>query len=120
MLNSVRSSTFSRAYIDFKNADDVIEFHQEFNGHMFVNEKGKAKILFSRRYFLRGMGTWFHISMLILIGTQYKAMVEYAPNQRAPKIWAKKDTREGTIFQGNLNIYTTECKVVAPLLVRLH
>ena len=46
-------------------------------------------------------------------------MVEYAPNQRAPKIWAKKDTREGTILQGNSSIYTTECKVVAPLLVRL-
>jgi hypothetical protein len=40
-------------------------------------------------------------------GTQYKAMVEYAPNQRVPKLWHKKDAREGTIAQGNLEAVIT-------------
>ncbi|KAJ6696516.1 REGULATOR OF NONSENSE-MEDIATED DECAY UPF3-RELATED [Salix koriyanagi] len=59
----------SRAYIDFKRPDDVIDFAEFFNGHLFVNEKG----------------------------TQFKAIVEYAPSQHVPKQWSKKDGREGTI-----------------------
>lgn len=69
--SGIKGSTNSRAYIDFKHPDDVIEFYQGFNGHVFVNEKG----------------------------TQYKALVEYAPYQRVPKLWLKKDPREGSIFQ---------------------
>lgn len=69
--SSIKSSTFSRAYIDFKHPEDVIEFYHGFNGHVFVNEKG----------------------------TQYKASVEYAPFQRVPKLWLKKDPREGSILQ---------------------
>lgn len=63
--------TFSRAYIDFDNPDDVIEFAELFNGHVFVNEKG----------------------------TQYKFIVEYAPSQRVPKQLCKNDGREGTIYK---------------------
>ncbi|XP_058090135.1 regulator of nonsense transcripts UPF3-like isoform X3 [Magnolia sinica] len=32
-------------------------------------------------------------------GSQYTTIVEYAPSQRVPKPWAKKDGREGTIFK---------------------
>ncbi|CAI9101532.1 OLC1v1038875C1 [Oldenlandia corymbosa var. corymbosa] len=63
--------SYSRAYIDFKRADDVIEFAEFFDGHVFVNEKG----------------------------TQFKTIVEYAPSQRVPKQWSKKDGREGTILK---------------------
>ncbi|KAG8364049.1 hypothetical protein BUALT_Bualt19G0085700 [Buddleja alternifolia] len=63
--------TYSRAYIDFNKPEDVIEFAEFFNGHVFVNEKG----------------------------TQFKAIVEYAPSQRVPKLWSKKDGREGTILK---------------------
>ncbi|KAL3639636.1 NMD pathway component [Castilleja foliolosa] len=63
--------THSRAYIDFSRPDDVIEFAEFFNGHVFVNEKG----------------------------TQFKAIVEYAPSQRVPKQLAKKDGREGTVLK---------------------
>ncbi|CAI9781747.1 unnamed protein product [Fraxinus pennsylvanica] len=60
---------YSRAYIDFNRPEDVVEFAEYFDGHVFVNEKG----------------------------TQFKTIVEYAPSQRVPKQWSKKDGREGTI-----------------------
>ncbi|XP_024021395.1 regulator of nonsense transcripts UPF3 isoform X1 [Morus notabilis] len=61
--------SFSRAYLDFKKPEDVVEFAELFGGHVFVNEKG----------------------------IQFKTTVEYAPSQRVPKQWSKKDGREGTI-----------------------
>ncbi|KAK9007391.1 hypothetical protein V6N11_074317 [Hibiscus sabdariffa] len=61
----------SRLYIDFKSPEDVLEFAEFFNGHVFVNEKG----------------------------TQFKTIVEYAPSQRVPKRCYKNDGREGTIFK---------------------
>ncbi|XP_076934040.1 regulator of nonsense transcripts UPF3-like isoform X1 [Bidens hawaiensis] len=67
--NSTKHQLYSRAYINFKQPDDVIEFAEFFDGHVFVNEKG----------------------------TQFKTIVEYAPSQRVPKQWSKKDGREGTI-----------------------
>ncbi|KAJ8529747.1 hypothetical protein K7X08_036582 [Anisodus acutangulus] len=69
--SSQKHQTYSRAYIDFKRPEDVIEFAEFFDGHVFVNEKG----------------------------TQFKAIVEYAPSQRVPKHWSKKDGREGTILK---------------------
>ncbi|GFP95089.1 regulator of nonsense transcripts upf3 [Phtheirospermum japonicum] len=68
---SLKHLTHSRAYIDFSRPDDVFEFAEFFNGHVFVNEKG----------------------------AQFKAIVEYAPSQRVPKQWAKKDGREGTVLK---------------------
>ncbi|GFQ03956.1 regulator of nonsense transcripts upf3 [Phtheirospermum japonicum] len=69
--SSLKHLTYSRAYIDFNKPEDVIEFAEFFNGHVFVNEKG----------------------------TQFKTIVEYAPSQRVPKQWSKKDGREGTILK---------------------
>ncbi|KAJ9159022.1 hypothetical protein P3X46_024555 [Hevea brasiliensis] len=69
--NSQKHQSYSRAYIDFKRPEDVIEFAEFFNGHLFVNEKG----------------------------TQFRAIVEYAPSQRVPKQWSKKDGRECTILK---------------------
>ncbi|KAK4337822.1 hypothetical protein RND71_042309 [Anisodus tanguticus] len=68
---SLKHQSYSRAYIDFRNTEDVIEFAYFFDGHVFVNEKG----------------------------TQFKTIVEYAPSQRVPKHWSKKDAREGTILK---------------------
>ncbi|XP_038682303.1 regulator of nonsense transcripts UPF3-like isoform X2 [Tripterygium wilfordii] len=67
--NSLKRQTYSRAYIDFKRPEDVLDFAEFFNGHVFVNEKG----------------------------TQFKTIIEYAPSQRVPQQWSKKDGREGTI-----------------------
>ncbi|XP_075487224.1 regulator of nonsense transcripts UPF3-like isoform X2 [Primulina tabacum] len=69
--SSQKHITYSRASIDFNKSDDVLEFAEFFNGHVFVNEKG----------------------------TQYKTIVEYAPSQRVPKNWSKNDGREGTILK---------------------
>ncbi|KAL7119678.1 hypothetical protein ACP275_02G077300 [Erythranthe tilingii] len=69
--SSPRQPIYSRAYIDFNTPEDVIEFAEFFNGHIFVNEKG----------------------------TQFKAIVEYAPSQRVPKQWSKKDGRDGTLLK---------------------
>lgn len=37
---------------------------------------------------------------MAVLGTQFKTIVEYAPSQRVPKHWSKKDGREGTILKG--------------------
>ncbi|KAJ0960805.1 hypothetical protein J5N97_001306 [Dioscorea zingiberensis] len=68
---SHKSQRYSRAYIDFTSPEDVVEFAEYFDGHIFVNEKG----------------------------AQFKVLVEYAPSQRAPKAWSKKDGREATILK---------------------
>ncbi|XP_058214258.1 regulator of nonsense transcripts UPF3-like isoform X1 [Rhododendron vialii] len=69
--SSHKCQYYSRAYIDFKRPEDVIEFAEFFDGHVFVNEKG----------------------------IQFRTIVEYAPSQRVPKQWSKKDGREGTILK---------------------
>ncbi|KAM1014715.1 hypothetical protein ACFX2I_044556 [Malus domestica] len=68
---SQKNQSYSRAYIDLKRPEDVFDFAEFFDGHLFVNEKG----------------------------SQFKVIVEYAPSQRVPKHWSKKDGREGTIFK---------------------
>ncbi|KAB1997795.1 hypothetical protein ES319_D12G047500v1 [Gossypium barbadense] len=67
--SSQKNLSYSRAYVDFKRPEDVLEFAEFFNGHVFVSEKG----------------------------AQFKAVVEYAPSQRVPKQFSDKDGREGTI-----------------------
>ncbi|PON34721.1 Nucleotide-binding alpha-beta plait domain containing protein [Parasponia andersonii] len=67
---SLKNQRYSRAYIEFNRAEDVIEFAEFFDGHVFVNEKG----------------------------LQHKAIVEYAPSQRVPKP-SRRDGREGTIYK---------------------
>ncbi|KAK4800691.1 hypothetical protein SAY86_021178 [Trapa natans] len=68
---SQKHQTHSRVYINFIRPEDVIEFAHFFDGRVFVNEKG----------------------------AQYKTIVEYAPSQRVPKQFSKKDGREGTILK---------------------
>ncbi|KAF9661569.1 hypothetical protein SADUNF_Sadunf19G0082300 [Salix dunnii] len=62
--SSHRRQRYSRAYIDFKNPEDVFEFADFFHGHVFVNEKG----------------------------SQFKAIVEHAPFQCVPKPSPHKDS----------------------------
>ncbi|KAG7025200.1 Regulator of nonsense transcripts UPF3 [Cucurbita argyrosperma subsp. argyrosperma] len=68
---SQKDQRYARAYIDFTRPEDVFEFAEFFDGHVFVNEKG----------------------------AQFKAVVEYAPSQRVPRSSTKKDGREGTIYK---------------------
>ncbi|KAK2658904.1 hypothetical protein Ddye_005437 [Dipteronia dyeriana] len=69
--SSHKQQRHARAYLDFKRPEDVLEFAELLDGHVFVNDKG----------------------------AQFKAIVEYAPSQRAPKPCSKKDSREGTIYK---------------------
>lgn len=69
--SSYKHQRYSRAYVELKKPEDVFEFAELLNGHVFVNEKG----------------------------AQFKAIVEYAPSQRVPKPCSRKDSREGTIFK---------------------
>lgn len=59
----------SRAYINFKDITDVLEFKSKFDGHAFVSNKGN----------------------------QYRCTVEFAPYQKVPQQAKKKVTKEGTI-----------------------
>lgn len=70
---SLGAHAFSRAYINFKNTDDVFTFRDRFDSYVFVDKKGN----------------------------EYPAMVEYAPFQKIPKRAGnkKKDIRVGTIDQ---------------------
>lgn len=69
--SSLGSSAYSRAYINFKNVEDVYTFYDKFDGYVFVDQKGN----------------------------EHPAMVEYAPFQKIPKRSGgkKKDARCGTI-----------------------
>ncbi|NXJ61634.1 REN3B protein, partial [Rostratula benghalensis] len=60
---------FSRAYINFKNQEDIVLFRDRFDGYVFVDHKG-----------------------------EYAAIVEFAPFQKAAKKKSKKkDAKTGTI-----------------------
>lgn len=63
--------SFARAYINFKNRDDIVKFRDQFDGYRFVNSKG----------------------------VEYPAVVEYAPYQGIPKKKSKKDPKMGTILE---------------------
>jgi len=67
---SHRHQLYSWAYIQLKTPQDVFEFADMFNGHIFVNEKG----------------------------SQFKAVVEYSSYQCVPDT-SKKDTRAGNYYQ---------------------
>ncbi|XP_048588656.1 regulator of nonsense transcripts 3B isoform X2 [Nematostella vectensis] len=60
---------FSRAYINFKNQEDIIKFRDQFDGSSFFDNKGN----------------------------EYPAVVEYAPYQGVPRKKNRKDAKCGTI-----------------------
>lgn len=68
---SLGQYAFSRAYIDFVDQQDIFIFREKFDNYVFVDGKG----------------------------TEFTAVVEYAPFQRLPKkrIGKKKDLKCGTI-----------------------
>uniref|UniRef100_A0A7M5V9A7 UPF3 domain-containing protein n=2 Tax=Clytia hemisphaerica TaxID=252671 RepID=A0A7M5V9A7_9CNID len=60
---------YSRAYISFKNYDDVYDFRNKFDGHLFYDTTGR----------------------------EFSAVVEFAPCQLVPKERQKKDHKTGTL-----------------------
>uniref|UniRef100_A0A673KY45 Regulator of nonsense transcripts 3B-like n=1 Tax=Sinocyclocheilus rhinocerous TaxID=307959 RepID=A0A673KY45_9TELE len=69
---------FARAYLNFKNQDDVVLFSDRFDGYVFIDNRGQ----------------------------EYPAIVEFAPFQKtAKKRSKKKDAKSGTIEDGEIYIY---------------
>uniref|UniRef100_A0A672KLZ9 UPF3 domain-containing protein n=1 Tax=Sinocyclocheilus grahami TaxID=75366 RepID=A0A672KLZ9_SINGR len=65
---------FARAYLNFKNQDDVVLFSDRFDGYVFIDNRGQ----------------------------EYPAIVEFAPFQKtAKKRSKKKDAKSGTIEDGD-------------------
>ncbi|KAG8448259.1 hypothetical protein GDO86_015376 [Hymenochirus boettgeri] len=68
--SSLFPHVFSRAYINFKNQDDIMLFRDRFDGYVFIDHRGQ----------------------------EYPAVVEFAPFQKvAKKKSKKKDSKIGTI-----------------------
>ncbi|KAM6427312.1 regulator of nonsense transcripts 3B isoform 2-T2 [Liasis olivaceus] len=68
--SSLYPHMFSRAYINFKNQEDIVLFRDRFDGYVFIDHKG----------------------------LEYPAIVEFAPFQKAAKKKSKKkDAKAGTI-----------------------
>uniref|UniRef100_A0A8C4SNQ4 UPF3A regulator of nonsense mediated mRNA decay n=1 Tax=Erpetoichthys calabaricus TaxID=27687 RepID=A0A8C4SNQ4_ERPCA len=64
---------FSRAYINFKNPEDIVLFRDRFDGYVFIDNKGQ----------------------------EYPAVVEFAPFQKvSKKKLKKKDAKAGSIDEG--------------------
>uniref|UniRef100_A0A8C7X1A6 UPF3B regulator of nonsense mediated mRNA decay n=1 Tax=Oryzias sinensis TaxID=183150 RepID=A0A8C7X1A6_9TELE len=69
---------FARAYINFRNEEDVVLFRDRFDGYVFVDGKGQ----------------------------EFPAVVEFAPFQKtAKKRIKKKDSKCGTIANYGLHLY---------------
>lgn len=52
---SHKRQVYSRAYINFKKPEDVIDFYEDFNGHVFVNERGVTVSLWPDFMFTRAI-----------------------------------------------------------------
>uniref|UniRef100_A0A671MKU0 Regulator of nonsense transcripts 3B-like n=1 Tax=Sinocyclocheilus anshuiensis TaxID=1608454 RepID=A0A671MKU0_9TELE len=66
---------FARAYLNFKNQDDIVLFRDRFDGYVFIDNRGQ----------------------------EYPAIVEFAPFQKiAKKRSKKKDAKSGTIEDGQI------------------
>ncbi|KAJ8383530.1 hypothetical protein AAFF_G00219800 [Aldrovandia affinis] len=67
---SLHPHLFSRAYINFKNPEDIVHFRDRFDGYVFIDNKGQ----------------------------EYPAVVEFAPFQKvSKKKLRKKDAKVGSI-----------------------
>lgn len=90
IICSHKRQMHSRAYIDFKCPDDVFEFTEFFDGHVFVNERGILFLYFISLTLHPLEWHRFYTGMYVQSGAQHKVIVEYAPSQRVPKPSAKK------------------------------
>lgn len=73
-----------------KTVDAVIAFHQGFDGHIFMDSRGKIS---KARYIS-------YLAHSCVIGNESRAVVEFAPYQGIPKDHKAQDARQGTIDEG--------------------
>lgn len=107
-LHSLYPHLFSRAYINFKNPEEILLFRDRFDGYVFIDNKGiwfcfglaAAKMENCvQLYILRVL------SLNIYSGLEYPAVVEFAPFQKiSKKKLKKKDAKAGSIEEGTKSI----------------
>ena len=73
LLSSQKNHRYSRLYLNFKHPEDVVEFAEVFNGHVFVNEKGIFFILLLPNMFelLNSLYLIYILGYLISIWSYY-------------------------------------------------
>ena len=73
LLSSQKNHRYSRLYLNFKRPEDVVEFAEVFNGHVFVNEKGIFFILLLPNMFelLNSLYLIYILGYLISIWSYY-------------------------------------------------
>ncbi|GAA5814841.1 hypothetical protein MFLAVUS_008344 [Mucor flavus] len=80
--SKAKESLFSRAYFHMKTMEAVVAFHQGFDGHVFMDSRGKLMM-----------------NKKMTLGNESRAVVEFAPYQKIPKEHKTADVRQGTIDQ---------------------
>lgn len=100
VCSKAKESTYSRAYFNFKTMETLFAFHQNFDGHIFIDNKGKTKthIIFS--LVMETCEYPVFRSLNIFSGNEHRVVVEFAPFQKIPKEIKKPDPRQGTIETG--------------------
>lgn len=91
-----KESVPSRAYIVFKNAEQVAVFSREYDGHLFRDKQGQWLHRHEVMYFLD----------TTITGNESIAVVEFAPHQKVAPERKKHDARSGTIHQGTILQFT--------------
>jgi len=64
IINSkAKENVFSRAYLNFKNIETLVEFFKEFDGHLYIDSKGKIinNIFFIQKKKKKKKKNWFFI-----------------------------------------------------------
>ncbi|ORX78089.1 RNA-binding domain-containing protein [Anaeromyces robustus] len=74
--SKAKENVFSRAYLNFKNIETLVEFFKEFDGHLYIDSKGN----------------------------EYNALVEFSLYQMIPKKRKNVDSKQNTIEKGNNRI----------------
>ncbi|XP_077199768.1 regulator of nonsense transcripts 3A isoform X5 [Paroedura picta] len=79
---------YSRAYINFRNPDDILLFRDRFDGYVFIDNKVQS----CQRFILT------EVNLPGVVSLEYPAVVEFAPFQKiSKKKLKKKDAKAGSI-----------------------
>lgn len=111
-----KESIPSRAYIAFKNEDQVATFSREYDGHLFRDKAGRSVWVFNRivgflfcyaviphpEIHIDGSPTFCFFLGGGTSGNESHAVVEFAPFQKVPAEKKKVDARNNTIDKGEL------------------
>lgn len=84
---SSKENIASKAYITFKEYQQLLNFHTGFDGHLFRDKHG-------------ALGTELRILLTYISGRESRVSIEFAPFQKTPSAKQKPDHRQGTIDEG--------------------